>query len=410
MSWPRPSFPRPRDLDAKITEASEEWTADRLGALERNVLRIGIYELEEGDVPVEVAIDEAVSLAKRYASDEAGRLVNGILGRVAQGEGRVMTGAEDALTRAEELLDRLERTRERLEGDGGPRGGDRHPRRARRDREAGRDRARAGAARGGQVVPSLDEHRALIEDYLAELPVRERARRADRGDALQPRRRRQADPAAALPRVRRGDRIADRDELLPAAAAVELVHTFGMVHDDLPALDDDAIRRGRATSHVQFDEATAILNGDALLAQAMELALSYPDAGRRARAGTGDARDDRRPVRRHRGGSGDLARRHALKTGRLFEAAVGCALAVSEVPEDEQVPWRGFAAEFGLLFQVVDDVLDEDGLAAELGSERTHELAAEIEQRARARLDEIPADTSLLDELVSGLKSRVAAS
>ena len=76
--------PQAVELDAKITEASEEWTADRLGALERNVLRIGIYELEEGDVPVEVAIDEAVSLAKRYASDDAGRLVNGILGRVAR--------------------------------------------------------------------------------------------------------------------------------------------------------------------------------------------------------------------------------------------------------------------------------------------------------------------------------------
>ena len=67
-----------------MTEASEEWTADRLGALERNVLRIGIYELEEGDVPVEVAIDEAVTLAKRYASDDAGRLVNGILGRIVR--------------------------------------------------------------------------------------------------------------------------------------------------------------------------------------------------------------------------------------------------------------------------------------------------------------------------------------
>ena len=76
--------PRAFELDAKITAASEEWTADRLGALERNVLRIGIYEIEQGDVPVEVAIDEAVSLAKRYASDEAGRLVNGILGRIAK--------------------------------------------------------------------------------------------------------------------------------------------------------------------------------------------------------------------------------------------------------------------------------------------------------------------------------------
>jgi N utilization substance protein B len=72
------------ELDGQITGASDEWTADRLGALERNVLRIGIHELECGEVPVEVAIDEAVSLAKRYASDDAGRLVNGILGRIAK--------------------------------------------------------------------------------------------------------------------------------------------------------------------------------------------------------------------------------------------------------------------------------------------------------------------------------------
>ena len=72
------------ELDGRITEASDEWTADRLGALERIVLRIAIYELYQGEVPVEVAIDEAVSLAKRYATDDAGRLVNGILGRIVR--------------------------------------------------------------------------------------------------------------------------------------------------------------------------------------------------------------------------------------------------------------------------------------------------------------------------------------
>lgn len=79
---------RAADLDARITEASEEWSADRLGTLERNILRIGVYELEEETVPPEVAINEAVVLAKRYASDEASRLVNGILGRVAREEAR----------------------------------------------------------------------------------------------------------------------------------------------------------------------------------------------------------------------------------------------------------------------------------------------------------------------------------
>jgi N utilization substance protein B len=71
-------------LDRRIDEATEDWPAARLGALERNVLRIGIHELEKGEVPPEVAIDEAVRLAKRYASDDAGRLVNGILGRIAR--------------------------------------------------------------------------------------------------------------------------------------------------------------------------------------------------------------------------------------------------------------------------------------------------------------------------------------
>jgi N utilization substance protein B len=72
------------ELDREITESADDWSADRLGALERNILRIGAYELSKDDVPVEVAINEAVELAKRYASDDAARLVNGILGRIAR--------------------------------------------------------------------------------------------------------------------------------------------------------------------------------------------------------------------------------------------------------------------------------------------------------------------------------------
>ncbi len=81
-------------LDRRIDEAAQGWTADRLGAVERNILRIAIHEIEGEEVPMEVAIDEAVRLTKRYASDEASRLVNGILGRIAReagapaGEGR----------------------------------------------------------------------------------------------------------------------------------------------------------------------------------------------------------------------------------------------------------------------------------------------------------------------------------
>ena len=75
---------RAPELDAAITAAAEGWTADRLGAVERNVLRIGTYELEAESVPPEVAINEAIELAKRYATEDAGRLVNGILGRIAR--------------------------------------------------------------------------------------------------------------------------------------------------------------------------------------------------------------------------------------------------------------------------------------------------------------------------------------
>ena len=77
---------RAPELDDRITAAADEWTADRLGAVERNVLRVAIEELDEGQVPLEVVVDEAVTLAKRYASDDAGRLVNGILGRIVREE------------------------------------------------------------------------------------------------------------------------------------------------------------------------------------------------------------------------------------------------------------------------------------------------------------------------------------
>jgi geranylgeranyl pyrophosphate synthase len=256
---------------------------------------------------------------------------------------------------------------------------------------------------------SLAAHRDLLEAYLAEL------RFADELGELVDAMRYSLDGGGKRIRpvlcLATGEAVgASQEELLPAAAAIELVHTFGMVHDDLPALDDDELRRGRATSHVQFDEATAILNGDALLAQAFELALSYPttavahELSRAAIGMIGGQFDD------VRGADDDLARRHSLKTGRLFEAAIGSALAVAEVPEPERAPWRSFASEFGLLYQVVDDVLDGDGLAAELGRDGAHGLADELEARARAQLEAIPADTSRLDELLSGLKSRAAAS
>jgi geranylgeranyl diphosphate synthase, type II len=198
------------------------------------------------------------------------------------------------------------------------------------------------------------------------------------------------------------------EHVLPAAAAVELVHTFSLVHDDLPALDDDDERRGRPSAHVAFGEATALLAGDALLAEAFRLALSYPTpmVGREvAQATLGMIGGQHRDVT---GDTDDLPALHRLKTGALFSASVGVALWVAEVPEGEQPAWRGFGDELGLLFQIVDDLLDGDGYAERHGEEATRRLADESAARAQARLDEIPADTSVLAEIVASLAARTA--
>jgi geranylgeranyl diphosphate synthase, type II len=198
----------------------------------------------------------------------------------------------------------------------------------------------------------------------------------------------------------------DPDEALPAAAAVELVHSFSLVHDDLPALDDDEERRGRPTAHVRFGEAPAILAGDALLTEAFALALRYPTtevAKELAFATSGMIGGQFLDVN---GRPPDRAELNRLKTGRLFEASVGCGLWVAGVPEDEQGPWRAFGADYGSLYQVIDDLLDGDGLVDELGTERTRKLAVETEESARGRLDAIDADTSVLDRLVDELAAR----
>ena len=106
------------------------------------------------------------------------------------------------------------------------------------------------------------------------------------------------------------------------------------------------------------------------------------------------------------GAHDDLAELHRLKTGRLFAASVGMALWVAGVPVAAQEPWRAFGEELGLLFQVVDDVLDGDGYAAVLGADAARALAHEVAGRARARLAEVPADTSVLEGIVDDLAVR----
>ena len=200
----------------------------------------------------------------------------------------------------------------------------------------------------------------------------------------------------------------DPVELLPAACAVELVHSFSLVHDDLPALDDDDTRRGRPSTWAQFGEAVAVLAGDALLAEAFTLALSYPTpavARELAEATIGMIRGQYLDVT---GAAADLASLNRLKTGRLFEAAVGCALAAAQVPELEQRRWRAFAQDLGTLFQLVDDLLDGDGAVVAHGVPATRRLADAAAEHALAALSELDSDTSVLRGLVESLATRTA--
>jgi geranylgeranyl diphosphate synthase type II len=201
---------------------------------------------------------------------------------------------------------------------------------------------------------------------------------------------------------------ADPKRALPAAAAVELVHNFSLVHDDLPALDNDDIRRGNPSVWARYGEAIAVLAGDALLAEAFRLALSYPTpsvARELAQATLGMIGGQYLDITET---APDEATLHNLKTGRLFAASVGLALWVADVAEAAQAPWRAFGDELGLLFQIVDDILDGDGYVLSHGREGARTLADEAAERAHARLEALDADTSVLSEIVAGLATRTA--
>jgi geranylgeranyl pyrophosphate synthase len=251
-----------------------------------------------------------------------------------------------------------------------------------------------------------DEHRALAEAYVSELALTpelgalEEAMRY----ALEGGKRIRAVICLATAEAAG----AEPEQALPAAAAVELVQAFSLVHDDLPALDDDELRRGRQSTWARYGEAVGILAGDALLAEAFRLALSYtrPEVARElAQATLGMIGGQYLDVT---GTAPDRQTLDRLKTGRLFDASVACALWVAGVPEREQAPWRAFGGELGLLFQAVDDILDGDGFVLSHGVEGARAVADEAAARAHARLEAIPADTSVLAEIVSGLVTRTA--
>ncbi len=230
------------------------------------------------------------------------------------------------------------------------------------------------------------------------------------------------------------------EHLDAAAVAIELVHAYSLIHDDLPAMDDDDLRRGQPTVHKAYDEATAILAGDALQALAFEVIARGVDAG----ASAGVVLAQSRELARAAGAAGmaggqalDLAmvgqspdvnalsRMHGLKTGALIQAAVRLGELAGHASPAQRKQLDRYGADIGLAFQIQDDVLDEIGdvavtgkavgadrergkptYTALLGVEAAQARAQALLTRALDALNDLPGDTELLHELALRLVNR----
>ncbi|KAB7770069.1 polyprenyl synthetase family protein [Xanthomonas maliensis] len=180
---------------------------------------------------------------------------------------------------------------------------------------------------------------------------------------------------------------AEEETLDPPAVAVELIHAYSLVHDDLPAMDDDDLRRGQPTVHIAFDEATAILAGDALQARAFELLADAPvDAALRvgwlhclATAGGAAGMCGGQALDIEATGQSQplaaLQRMHALKTGALIRAAVRMGALGGQAPAEDLQRLDDFADALGLAFQVRDDILDVEASSEQLGKTAGKDLA-----------------------------------
>jgi geranylgeranyl diphosphate synthase type II len=288
------------------------------------------------------------------------------------------------------------------------------------------------------VTEYPDDLRELVEGYLAELRFSERAATAGLAEAMR------YSLLAGGKRIRpvlclatgRSAGLEPR-ALLPAAAAIELIHTYSLIHDDLPAMDDDKLRRGRPTSHVVYGEDVAILAGDGLFAEAINLFCRRqegpPDrivaALGELVAATGVGGMVGGQYRDVTAGEeldpDELRELHSLKTGRLIAASVAVALILAGAGERKSEPLGRFASELGVLFQIVDDILDVTGSDEELGKphgsderhgkltyvsvfglERARELAAESHANARAALDDVAAPTGDLALIADFIHTR----
>lgn len=171
-----------------------------------------------------------------------------------------------------------------------------------------------------------------------------------------------------------------RDWVMPFCCGIELIHTFSLIHDDLPSMDNDDFRRGQPTVHRQFDEATAILAGDALLALAYELFVNGPaPLARRVRATllisraigiSGMAGGQMLDVTRTRVSSSSVLRRIAqLKTGKLFAAALAAGAIIANASQKLEKRLAILGMKLGVLFQLTDDLLDQECYADSLRRE-----------------------------------------
>ncbi|WP_368277644.1 polyprenyl synthetase family protein [Lacticaseibacillus paracasei] len=223
-------------------------------------------------------------------------------------------------------------------------------------------------------------------------------------------------------------------DALPAAAALEYVHTYSLIHDDLPAMDDDDLRRGKPTNHKQFGEALAILAGDALLTDAFAiLSRQYPEKGVACVQILAEAAGSNGMV----GGQvldmdGEneqyhletLKRMHEAKTGALIQAAIAMGGLFVTIPETDQTALADFSAAFGLGFQIKDDINDVTKTTAELGKTADKDViehkntfpellgldgaiqALQVEiAKAEAALNELTVDAAPLAEILAVLKA-----